>query len=163
MNFQEHINEIKDILRTADDPQTSSEDKRKHVMLAMDKMITFGHNETFKKKFRDKSAIRLFEAALYKAKEYTTIDKRFEKYIGVFENLVRKLEIRLEKYIKKEEQRKNDEQVKRIEKELRTKRELARLKWTLSEKPTEKQKEQEKKKEQRLERELARLEWTMLS
>lgn len=149
MNFQEHINEIKDILRTADDPQTSSEDKRKHVMLAMDKMITFGHNERFKKKFRDKSAIRLFEAALYKAKEYTTIDRRFEKYIGVFENLVRKLE----KYIKKEEQRsekRKEEQMKRIEKELRTKRTLS-----------EKQKEQEKKKEQRLERELARLEWNM--
>ena len=129
-------------------------------------MITFGHNQTFKKKFRDKSAIRLFESALYKAKEYTTIDKRFEKYIGVFENLVRKLEIRLEKYIKKEEQRsekRKEEQMKRIEKELRTKRELARLKWTLSEKPTEEQKEQEKKKEQRLERELARIEWTMLS
>ena len=114
MNFQEHINEIKDILRTADDPQTSSEDKRKHVMLAMDKMITFGHNETFKKNFRDKSAIRLFEAALYKAKEYTTIDKRFEKYIGVFENLVRKLK----KYIKKEEQRKKDIEKEHFQKNL---------------------------------------------
>ena len=135
MDFQDHINEIKDILWTADDPQTSSEDKRKHVMLAMDKMVTFGHDQTFKKKFRDKSAIRLFETVLYKAKEYTTIDKRFEKYIGVFENLVRKLK----KYIKKEEQRKKD-----IEKE-----------------HFQKNKKNERKKEQRLERELARLEWTM--
>lgn len=84
------------------------------MMLAMDKMITFGLNERFKKKFRDKSAIRLFEAV------YTKIDIRFEKYISAFEKLV-----------KKHNKAKKEEQRKRNEKELRTKRELARLEWTM--------------------------------
>ena len=158
MDIQEHINEIKELLEATEKYTSNSEEKKQHVMLIMDKVLAFGNNKNFQ------HVINLFETGVNKAKEFTRIDARFEKYISAFEKLVKKHKKHskaLEKYIKKEEQRKNDEQVKRIEKELRTKRELVRIKWTLSEKPTEKQREQEKKKEQRLERELTRLEWTL--
>lgn len=153
MNIQEHINEIKELLEATEKYTSNSEEKKQHVMLIMDKVLAFGNNKNFQ------HSINLYESGVNKAKEFTRIDARFEKYISAFEKLVKKHKKHnkaLEKYIKKEEQR--SENRKRIEKELRTKR---RLKWTLSEKPTEKQKEQEKKKEQRLERELARLEWTL--
>ena len=154
MDFQDHINEIKELLEATEKYTSNSEEKKQHVMLVMDKVLAFGNNENFQHK-----SFKLFESGIQKAKEFTIIDKRFEKYISAFEKLVKKHK----KHNKALEGKRKEEQRKRIEKELRTKRELARLKWTLSEKPTEKQKEQEKKKEQRLERELARLEWTMLS
>ena len=136
------INEIKELLDATEKYTSNSEEKKQHVMLIMDKVLAFGNNQNFQHQ-----SSKLFESCVNKAKEFTKIDARFEKYISAFEKLVKK----------HKKNNKEQRSEKRIEKELRTKRELARLKWTLS----EKQKEQEKKKEQRLERELARLEWTM--
>lgn len=108
------INEIKELLDATEKYTSNSEEKKQHVMLIMDKVLAFGNNDNFQQQ-----SSKLFESCVNKAKEFTKIDARFEKYISAFEKLVKKHN----KALKKEEQCKIDSRVKR---------ELARLEWTMN-------------------------------
>ena len=89
------------------------------IMLAMDKLLAFGNDENIQ---LSSSYIKIFKNGVNKAKEFTIIDYRFEKYISAFEKLVKK-----HTPIEELEQQKKIQQ-KKIQ---RAQRELARLKWTM--------------------------------
>ena len=78
--FKHSVNEIHELF------QFPTNDKQ-HVMLIMDKILSLGnnfHHHVYH------STIFLLEIGVEKAKEYTKIDRRFERYISAFETLLEK-------------------------------------------------------------------------
>lgn len=111
MNFKDYNNEIFKLLEVTK-YTSNNEERKEHMMLAMDKMLVFGNDENIQ---HQSSSIKLFKVGVNKAKEFAISDSRFEKYISAFEKLVKK-------------HKKPTEQEK---KQQRVKRELARLEWTM--------------------------------
>ena len=96
------LREISELMKSTDDHEVNSEERKQHVMKIFDKTLEFGNGNA------DKKYKIFFETGLDRAKIFTEADSRFEKYVSEFENLIKK-----------------------HEKMRRVKRELSRLHWTM--------------------------------
>tara|TARA_B100000497_G_scaffold55015_1_gene63036 strand:+ start:780 stop:1127 length:348 start_codon:yes stop_codon:yes gene_type:complete len=113
MKFEDYSNEFSKLFEVIKQC-TNIEAKKYLIMLVMDKLLAFGNDENIQ---HSSSYIKIFKNGLNKAKEFTILDYRFEKYISAFEKLLKKYTPIVELEQQKKQQR--------------AQRELARLKWTM--------------------------------
>ena len=113
MKFEDYSNELSKLFEVIKQC-TNIEANKYLIMLVMDKLLAFGNDENIQ---HSSSYIKIFKNGVNKAKEFTILDYRFEKYISAFEKLVKKHTPIVELEQQKKQQR--------------AQRELARLKWTM--------------------------------